>query len=302
MKWFKHATDSSSLKEYISIIQTKFGLPGYSRIFKLMEAIASQMEVKESPATVEYPLNKWCQILCCKEKVLVRFFNFLENNSIISTEETENGLRVTFDRLRESLDNRAASSDLRGPSRDPNQNRAEHITEKTTDRDKNDDGTLIKKLTVILRGKDLKEKLPRFLLEEHSSGTVTKANLKSVIDTIESYFARMNSDKAQRYGNLLVSITKFVICALDETAGKSPALYPSVETILKVVELGTKPLEDDREYIPRKTRLRGDSFNADDLFYVKHRFKNVKKENAEWIPRKEKQLIDLYEKRKRLRH
>lgn len=291
MKWFKHATDSSAQSEYISVIENTFGLEGYARICKLMEAIASQMLLKDSPATVEYPVKKWCQILACKKKVLIRFFETLHLKSIIQREETENGIRVTFDKLRDSLDNRAASSLLREPMGDPNQSRVNRGEKKKTSEVGRDDDLFSNSLKRILRGIDLKEELVRFLLEHHQNGSFTPEQRNLVKKIINGHFSKIKSEKGQRYGSLIANMSSFVIRSLDEIAGKGNDLYPTPVAVLSVIQSGLKPLDDDEVYLEIKRRLKTKTFNADDIYFVRYRYVMTKRPLPDWLPKYEEFLI-----------
>ena len=41
MRWFKHMTDASD-DEFVAAVESRFGLEGYARWWKLLEAVAKQ--------------------------------------------------------------------------------------------------------------------------------------------------------------------------------------------------------------------------------------------------------------------
>lgn len=293
MKWLKLHTDSSTLSPYMSIVEDRFGLAGYARMIKLKEAIASQMLTKESDASVEYPSRKWSQILYCKKKGLDSFLDFLAEKSIISLERTENGIKVTFDKLRDSLDNRAASSNLREPSGNPYKNRLdqeEKIPEDKRD-DRDDDCDFQSNLKKILLGTNIKEDLVQFLIESWHNGNSVHTNRNIILKEIEKHFSgNSRSEKAVRFGAVIQAIAKNVLNIIQEYDSKDTSLWPSAKAIVKVFDKGKAPLEEDGEYLSIKRDLKKNKFSEDELFYVSQRRNVLGRPKAPWIQKYEKQL------------
>ncbi len=75
MKWFRHVSDASS-DEFIAILEAKFGLEGYARWWKTLEAIAKTMDHTDR-CQAEYPVETWKQILRIRyDKQLKEFLLF----------------------------------------------------------------------------------------------------------------------------------------------------------------------------------------------------------------------------------
>lgn len=76
MKWFKHPSDTSD-DPMNAELEEMFGLEGYARWMKILEAIAKNMAGKDSPCSVAYPWSKWQAILRGKPKTLLPFLKHL---------------------------------------------------------------------------------------------------------------------------------------------------------------------------------------------------------------------------------
>lgn len=76
MKYIKHMSNSSS-DDFIVELEEVFGLEGYARWWKLLEAIASQMKNSDD-YSLAYPWSKWQIILKGRRKKLEEFLTFCE--------------------------------------------------------------------------------------------------------------------------------------------------------------------------------------------------------------------------------
>ena len=88
MRWFKHLSSASD-DPFLVDLEARFGLEGYARWWRLLEAVASQVNPKEGRWTVSYPWAKWQQILQGKRKKLETFLEHLANLRRISTVSSE---------------------------------------------------------------------------------------------------------------------------------------------------------------------------------------------------------------------
>jgi hypothetical protein len=80
MRWFKHLTTASE-DEFIASLEQKFGLEGYARWFKLLEAIGKGMGRGErSKCFSELPLSEWQRRLKTQRKPLFEFLEYLRIN------------------------------------------------------------------------------------------------------------------------------------------------------------------------------------------------------------------------------
>jgi len=104
MKWFKHMSDASS-DEFIVELEETFGLPGVARWWKLIEAVAANVDPKKGVWAVRYPWSKWQTLLRGKKNKLRTFLEHLENKRRISTEQTDNFLRIEIPKLKQLCDN-----------------------------------------------------------------------------------------------------------------------------------------------------------------------------------------------------
>ena len=104
MKWFKHVSDASD-DEFIAHLEEEFGLAGYARWFKLLEAIAKQMDMTDK-CFAEYSEKKWCYFLKAKRKQLSCFLVTCEKQLKINTQRTRNIIRISCPKLLKIKDNR----------------------------------------------------------------------------------------------------------------------------------------------------------------------------------------------------
>lgn len=81
MKWFKHYSDASS-DEFLSELEDLFGLEGYARWWKLLEAVAAQMD-SSGRCSASYSWTKWQIFLRGKRKNLEPFLQFLSDKKKI---------------------------------------------------------------------------------------------------------------------------------------------------------------------------------------------------------------------------
>ncbi len=94
IRWFKHISKSSD-DPILSDIEAKFGITGYARFFKMIEAIAESMK-KDSPPSLSLSVNRWCEILRAKKKILRTFLEHCQNVSRIKQELNGNILTITY--------------------------------------------------------------------------------------------------------------------------------------------------------------------------------------------------------------
>jgi hypothetical protein len=104
MKWFRHYSDASN-DEFIAWIEAEFGLEGYARWWKLLEAIAAQMKPKTEQAAAVYPWPKWQTILRVKRKQLTCFLVACEKQRKINWKATDLLLTIECPKLLEIRDN-----------------------------------------------------------------------------------------------------------------------------------------------------------------------------------------------------
>ncbi len=104
MKWFKHFSDASN-DEFISDLEDEFGLVGYARWWKLIEAIAAQMEAGNSKCSASYSEKKWCRKLQCKPKVLARFLECTNNAGKTKVKQNGNIIEISCSKLLNLRDN-----------------------------------------------------------------------------------------------------------------------------------------------------------------------------------------------------
>lgn len=103
MKWFKHMADASS-DEFIARLEDELGLEAIARWWKMLEAIAIQMD-KTNRCFAEYPIRRWMLLLSCKQrKVLETFVKVLQNFGKISADWSENILKIECTKLLEFRD------------------------------------------------------------------------------------------------------------------------------------------------------------------------------------------------------
>ncbi len=103
MKWFKHMADASD-DEFIALLEEELGLEGIARWWKLLEAIAKQMD-KSDRCSASYPIQKWMLILSAKQKRVVELFvKVLQNFDKIQTKRSGNILEIICPKLLEFRD------------------------------------------------------------------------------------------------------------------------------------------------------------------------------------------------------
>lgn len=104
MKWFKHLSDASKAGELIAEIEDIFGLEGYARYFKLLEAVAYKMDTSDK-CSAAYPWSKWQTFLKGKRKKLETFLVYLENKQEINLKQNGNILEIEIPKLAQLRDN-----------------------------------------------------------------------------------------------------------------------------------------------------------------------------------------------------
>lgn len=97
MRWFKHMTDASD-DEFLVQLESEFGLEGYARWWKLLEAVASHMDGTKRTSAA-YPWSKWCLILRAKREKLGRFLEHLANQHRINLKQTGDILEISVPKL-----------------------------------------------------------------------------------------------------------------------------------------------------------------------------------------------------------
>jgi hypothetical protein len=102
VKWFRHMSNMSQ-DEFIAELEHIYGLEGYARWCKLLEAIADQMD-KTARCSVSYPWSKWQTILRGKRNKLETFLKHLENKRKIFLNENGNVLEIGCRKLLELRD------------------------------------------------------------------------------------------------------------------------------------------------------------------------------------------------------
>lgn len=101
MKWFKHPTVVNSL---VSQIEAEFGLEGYARFYKLMEAIAANAS-PETDFSVTLSWVEWQSILKGKRNKLETFLTHLENKGELFLKRFGNVLEIKMPNLFKYMDN-----------------------------------------------------------------------------------------------------------------------------------------------------------------------------------------------------
>lgn len=75
MKYFKHMANASN-DDFIEVIERQFGLDGYARWWKLLEAIAGSMSKHQNEPYASHDIRQWCAILKGKRKAVMKFLDF----------------------------------------------------------------------------------------------------------------------------------------------------------------------------------------------------------------------------------
>lgn len=104
MQWFKHYSNASN-DDFLEELESKFGLEGYARWWKLLEVIAEEMERGSDLCHAKHSLHKWSLFLKGKQNKLSSFLVYLENKQKINLEQTENILKIECPKLLELRDN-----------------------------------------------------------------------------------------------------------------------------------------------------------------------------------------------------
>lgn len=103
MKWYKHMSDASHGSD-LTLLEEEFGLEGYARWFKLLEAVAQNADPKKGRWSCAHPWSKWQQILKGKRKKLETFLEYLQNNLGINQKLTGNVLEIEIPNLKKFKD------------------------------------------------------------------------------------------------------------------------------------------------------------------------------------------------------
>ena len=103
MKWFKHMTGASD-DEFIVALEDKYGLEGYARWFKLLEACAKDGS-PDNDYTLTYPIKKWCEILKIRRPLLTRYLADIQLLGRIYAVTTTQQLTITICNLSKIKDN-----------------------------------------------------------------------------------------------------------------------------------------------------------------------------------------------------
>lgn len=293
MIWFKHPTNSASQDQLVGAVLDKFGIEGYARLYLLIEAIASQMKVKEDDPTATYSELKWCAHLHCKRKVLRKFLEDLRKIEAISYEENENGIRVRFDKVLDLLDNRATSSRLRVSSGLP---RTEQSREKSREEQQekipaDEVEDQFSWMTDALKGSNVKMELPVLALNHWIKNGVDKKQIPQLIGYVRKQFA--TTEKAQRHGEVVVSELR-----------KAYAPYFAYSTVPKVMKRSVPsdffnlafselhlPLDKDKKFIEAFDRCKSKTMNSSDIVYIKAKMKLVKKFTPPWVKERQNLMV-----------
>ena len=111
MKWFKHFTDASN-DEFLVELEGVFGLEGYARWWKLLEAIGNQMDKTEKDSAA-FTWQKWQTVLRGKQNKLETFLVHCENKRKLFRKQTGNVLEITCPKLLELRDDYTKKSGLK---------------------------------------------------------------------------------------------------------------------------------------------------------------------------------------------
>lgn len=103
MKWFKHISDASE-DEFLVELEDIFGLEGYARYWKVLEAVARQMDETDRCAA-SYSWSKWQTILKGKRNKLDSFLVHCENKLKMNLKRSGNILEIKIPKLLELRDN-----------------------------------------------------------------------------------------------------------------------------------------------------------------------------------------------------
>lgn len=98
MRWFKHLANASD-DEFIHWLESRFGLEGYARWWKLCEAIGRNLKKTDSVAALSLPWPVWETILKGKRKQLRSFLEAIAEQRRINIEQTGDVLRINLPKL-----------------------------------------------------------------------------------------------------------------------------------------------------------------------------------------------------------
>lgn len=270
MIWFKHPTNSSTHNQLVSQVESKFGLEGYARFYKMTEAVTSQMNLKEDDPTVEYAESKWCDLLKCKKKVLKPFLMYLRFIGAIECKRTSEGIQVRFLKLLDLLDNRSASSRIRAST---GATRTEQISEKIHTEQKkqtiaDDAEGNFSWLTDTLKGSNTKRDLPPIVFNHWRENGYSDQELRQVSELVRRQFS--SSEKAQRHGEVVIGeIAKFALIAeeIDRVPEPLKSKLPQNfhEGLTQYMHL---PMDKDKTYIAAYERCEKKTMTVADLVYI----------------------------------
>lgn len=119
MKWFRHYADASTHDALVTQIEDEFGLEGYARFLKLLEAVVQSMESKNDDPVFKTSWKRINQILGCKRRKAEEFLDYLENISQTKIKKAEKMVSITMPWLPDLLDKNASSSKTRQASVEP---------------------------------------------------------------------------------------------------------------------------------------------------------------------------------------
>lgn len=182
MKWTKHSTNASTSDPTVNRLEEVFGVSGYAMYFKLQEVIGGNLEHKDQPPTVMLSPKQWAKLLKCRGEKLKEFFRELEEQGKIILEVDDNSMSVTMPSIRESLDNRAASSSIRA-SVGASEKKKEHQEEKALEKESKDNDDLS-----FLNTEDR----DRLKLALSQSG---KEAIEATANVVEDIFSKIGKDE-----------------------------------------------------------------------------------------------------------
>jgi hypothetical protein len=100
----------SSQNDFFTQLEDRFGLEGYARYWKLVEAVAQGSNPQKGHWKVAHPWSKWQEILKGKRKKLETFLEHLANLRKIFLKSYENILEIEIPKLKELKDEYARKS------------------------------------------------------------------------------------------------------------------------------------------------------------------------------------------------
>ena len=111
MRWVKHICRTSA-DLFIRRLEEKFGLEGYARFWKLVEAIGEQVTTVSKDPTLAMTWPVWCSILKVKKKKLLPFLEFLALEGKINWKETVEVLTISYPNVLKYRDESARKSGI----------------------------------------------------------------------------------------------------------------------------------------------------------------------------------------------